>query len=128
MIITQSQLKIVDNSGGKKAKCIKIKGKSGKASANIGDIVLVSIQSLKPRHGNLSRARVNKSEVHRGVLVQTRFSFKQPDQRYLSFNNNSIVLIGSKQTPFGNRISTVLPRKLRRLKWSKLGSMSKGFI
>ncbi len=92
MVISQSKLKIVDNSGGRWAKCIKVKGKSSESFAVVGDVVVVSVQSLRQRHKSQVRLRVNKSEVHLGVLVQTRKSYKQLDGRSISWGNNSIDL------------------------------------
>lgn len=128
MIKAQSILRVVDNSGGKKARCIQIKGKSNLASAGIGDTVVVSIQSLRQRYKNQVRIRVNKSEVYRGLVVQTRRFYRQHDGRFIRFENNSLVLLNSGGKMLGNRISTFLPRELRRLKWSRLGVLSKGFV
>ncbi|CAL8412648.1 unnamed protein product [Dictyota dichotoma] len=128
MIVSQSKLRIVDNSGGKWAKCIKVKGKAAKAFAVLGDTVVVSVQSLRQRHKSQVRLRVNKSEIHLGVLVQTRRFYKQVDGRVIRWGNNSIVLIGAKKNVLGTRISSTLPRELRRLKWAKLGVLAKGFV
>nr|YP_009672636.1 ribosomal protein L14 [Dictyopteris divaricata]QDB64121.1 ribosomal protein L14 [Dictyopteris divaricata] len=128
MVRAQSILKIVDNSGGKKAKCLKVKGKSGLSHANLGDVVVVSIQSVKPRYKSQVRVRVNRSEVHRGVVVQTRRFYRQSDGKRLSFGSNSVVLINSKGKSIGTRISTFLPRYLRHLKWSKIGVLARGLI
>jgi len=128
MIIAESKLRIVDNSGGRWAKCIKVKGKSAKAFARIGDTVVVSVKSLRQRHKSQVRLRVNKSEVHLGVLVQTRRFDRQLDGRAVWWGSNSIVLIGPKKNILGTRISSTLPRELRRLKWAKLGVLAKGFV
>lgn len=128
MVKIQSILRIVDNSGGKRARCIKILGKSSNSSALIGDLVVVSIKSLRPRYRSQVRVRVNKTEVHRGVLVQTKRFSKTKDGRLLSFNFNSVVLITSQGKPLGTRVLTVLPRILRNLGWAKLVTLSKGFI
>ena len=128
MIKIQSTLKIVDNSGGKRAKCIKILGKSSNSSAFVGDLIIISIKSLRPRYRSQVRVRVNKTEVHRGVVVQTRRFSKYKDGRLTFFNNNSVVLITTQGKPLGTRILTFLPRSLRSLGWSKLVTLSKGFI
>lgn len=128
MIKAQTLLKVVDNSGGKIAKCIKVKGKGGKSSANLGDIVIVSIQSLRKRYRSKVRIRVNKSEVHHAVVVQTKRFHRYKDGRRIRFGRNSIVLTTSKSKILGTRISTFVPRVLRYSKWSKLGILGKGFI
>nr|QWK44490.1 ribosomal protein L14 [Desmarestia aculeata] len=128
MIRAQTLLKVVDNSGAKLVKCIKVKKKSGKAHANIGDIVLVAVQSLRPRFGRRVRLKMNKSEVHHGVVVQTRRLHRNRAGVGLSFNCNSVVLITSKHKPLGTRISATLPSRLRGLKWAKLAAMAKKIV
>nr|YP_011008431.1 ribosomal protein L14 [Undaria peterseniana]WBP70402.1 ribosomal protein L14 [Undaria peterseniana] len=128
MIRTQSLLKVIDNSGAKLVKCIKVKNKGNKAHANIGDIVLVAVQSLRPRYGRRVRLKMNKSEVHHGVVVQTRRLFRNKAGVGVSFASNSIALITSQQKPLGSRISAILPSRLRGLKWAKLAAMSKKII
>lgn len=128
MIRTQTLLKVVDNSGAKLVKCIKVKKKGGKMSANIGDVVLVSVQTLRPRYGRRVRLKMNKSEVHHAVVVQTRRLSRNKGGIGQSFSSNSVVLITPQLKPLGTRISAVLPSRLRSLKWAKLAAMAKKII
>ncbi len=128
MIKTQTLLKVVDNSGAKLVKCIKVKKKGGKSYANIGDIVLVAVQSLRPRYGRRVRLKMNKSEVHHGVIVQTRRLHRNKGGLGQSFGSNSVALITPQLKPLGTRISAVLPSRLRGLKWAKLAAMAKKII
>nr|QWK44952.1 ribosomal protein L14 [Protohalopteris sp.] len=128
MIRAQTLLKVVDNCGGKTARCIKVKGKSGKSAAYLGDIVIVSIQSLRKRYRSQVRVRVDKSEIYHGLVVQTQKFSRYSTGRGIRFGRNAIVLITSKNKILGSRISTFIPRKFRCLKWSKLGILGKGFI
>nr|YP_011016984.1 ribosomal protein L14 [Lessonia nigrescens]WQB61662.1 ribosomal protein L14 [Lessonia nigrescens] len=128
MIRPQSLLKVVDNSGAKLVKCIKVKKKGGKSYANVGDIVLVAVQSLRPRYGRRVRLKMNKSEIHHGVVVQSRRLFRNKAGVGISFSSNSIALITSQQKPLGTRISAILPRRLRCLKWAKLAAMATKII
>nr|QWK44987.1 ribosomal protein L14 [Analipus japonicus] len=128
MIRAQTLLKVIDNSGAKLVKCIKVKNKSGKSYANIGDIVLVAVQSLRPRYGRRVRLKMNKSEVHHGVIVQTRRLHRTKGGVGLSFGSNSVALITPAEKPLGTRISAALPRRLRGLKWAKLAAMAKRIV
>jgi large subunit ribosomal protein L14 len=47
MIQQQTILKVSDNSGAKTVKCIKILGGFRKRYANLGDIIVVSVQRLR---------------------------------------------------------------------------------
>lgn len=78
-------------------------------------IGVVSVKILPQRHKSQVRLRVNKSEVHLGG-------------RFVQWGSNSVVLIGFEKYISGTRISSPLPRELRRLKWAKLGVLAKGFV
>ncbi|CAM9568787.1 unnamed protein product, partial [Laminaria digitata] len=75
--------------------------KSGKAHANVGDVVLVAVQSLRPRYGRRVRLKMNKSEVHHAVIVQTRRLFRNKADVGVSFASNSVALITPQQKPLG---------------------------
>lgn len=128
MIQPQTLLQVVDNSGAKLVKCIKVKKKGVKSHGNIGDIVLVAVQTLRPRYGRRIRLKMNKSEVHHGVIVQTRRLFRNKGGFGQSFSLNSVALITPQLKPLGTRISAVLPSRLRGLKWVKLAAMAKKII
>lgn len=123
MIQAQTILKVVDNSGAKLVKCIKIK--KGKSSAGIGDILLVSVKVLRPRYGRRVRLKMNKSEVHQGVVVQTRKLHRAKSGVGSSFGCNSVALISLQEKPLGTRIAATIPTRLRGLKWAKLVAMAR---
>ena len=128
MIRTHTIIKVIDNSGAKMVKCIKVKKKGGKSYAEVGDIVLVSVQSLRPRYGRRIKLKMNKSEIHHGVIVQTRRLYRNKGGVGQSFGSNSVALITPQLKPLGTRISAVLPARLRGLKWAKLAAMAKKII
>ena len=47
MIQQRSVLKVVDNSGAKIVRCIKVLGGFKKQYASLGDIIVVSVQQLR---------------------------------------------------------------------------------
>ena len=55
MIQQESILKVVDNSGAKTVKCIKVLGGFQKRYAKLGDIVVVSVQKLRNRSKKTSK-------------------------------------------------------------------------
>ena len=65
MIQMQSLLKIADNSGARSVMCIKVLGGSGRKTAAVGDVIVVSIKEAIPR------GRVKKGDIHRAVIVRT---------------------------------------------------------
>ena len=48
MIQPQTRLKVADNSGAKIVQCIKVLGGSMKRTANIGDVIVVSVKTATP--------------------------------------------------------------------------------
>lgn len=59
MIIIGTKLLIVDNSGGKIAKCIRIIEKGKKKFASVGNTILVSLVKF------INKKKVKKSYLHR---------------------------------------------------------------
>ena len=49
MIQMQSNLEIADNSGARRVQCIKVLGGSGRRSAGVGDVIVVSVKEAIPR-------------------------------------------------------------------------------
>ena len=64
MIQMQSNLEVADNSGARRVQCIKVLGGSGRKTAAVGDVIVVSIKEAIPR------GRVKKGDVHRAVIVR----------------------------------------------------------
>ncbi|HCM14683.1 MAG TPA: 50S ribosomal protein L14, partial [Candidatus Cloacimonas sp.] len=48
MIQVQTILNIADNSGAKKAMCIKVLGGSKRKYATVGDVIVIAIKSATP--------------------------------------------------------------------------------
>ena len=57
MIQQQTILKVLDNSGAKTVKCIKVLGGFKKRYAKLGDIIVVSIQELKNKAKSISKVK-----------------------------------------------------------------------
>lgn len=57
MIQQQTSLKVLDNSGAKKVKCIKILGGSKKKYATLGDIIVISVQQLRKKSKKIKKIK-----------------------------------------------------------------------
>ena len=73
MIQMQTRMDVADNSGAREVMCVKVLGGSKRKTAAIGDVVVVSIKDAIPR------GKVKKGDVHRAVIVRTRFVTKRQD-------------------------------------------------
>ena len=61
MIQVQTMLKIADNSGAKRAQCIKVLGGTRRRYARGGDIVVLAVKDALPN------SQIKKGDVVRGV-------------------------------------------------------------
>jgi large subunit ribosomal protein L14 len=49
MIQMQSNLEVADNSGARRVQCIKVLGGSHRRTADVGDVIVVSVKDAIPR-------------------------------------------------------------------------------
>lgn len=117
MVQMLSKLHVADNSGAKKVQCIKVLGGAGKMSANIGDVIVVSIKSALPG------AKVKPGEVHRAIIVRTKKGINRSHST-IKFDRNNVVLIDKGGEPIGSRVFGPITRELRSLGYSKIVSLA----
>ena len=122
----QTILRVFDNSGAKTAKCIKVLGGFKKRYANLGDIIVVSIQQL--RNKSKKTSKVSKGEVFRGLVVKTKKQYKKKDGSSFFLYENAVVLINKQGNPIGTRILGPMPKVLKKKKFMKFVSLSVGLI
>jgi large subunit ribosomal protein L14 len=118
MIQMQSRMDVADNSGAKKVQCIKVLGGSHRRTANIGDVVIVSIKEAIPR------GRVKKGDIHRAVIVRSRHGLQRPNGEKIRFDGNAAVLITNQGEPIGTRIFGPVTRELRAQGYMKIISLA----
>ncbi len=118
MIQVQTMLNIADNSGAKKAMCIKVLGGSKRKYASIGDIIVVAIKSATPT------GKVKKGTVQKAVIVRTAKEIRRPDGSYIRFQDNAAVIIDEKMEPKGTRIFGPVARELREHEFMKIVSLA----
>jgi large subunit ribosomal protein L14 len=121
MLQPQSIVVVADNSGGKIARVFKVLGGSRRRYAQIGDTVVVSIQTAAPR------AVVKKKDIYRAVVVRQTKPFGRKDGSHIRFDENAVVLIekqGKEMAPKGNRIFGPVPRELSERGWHSIVSLA----
>lgn len=113
MIQDRSLVVVADNSGAKIGRIFKILGSSKKRYAEIGEIVVFSVQTAEPRK------QVKKKDVLRGVVVRQRKPFRRKDGSYIRFDENAVVAIEgagkNAKEPKAGRIFGPIPRELQEL-------------
>ncbi|MCH7922095.1 MAG: 50S ribosomal protein L14 [Nitrospinae bacterium] len=118
MIQQESVVDIADNSGAKRALCIRVLGGTRKRYARVGDVIVVTVKEAVPN------SAVSKGEVKRAVIVRTAKEVGRPDGSYIRFDNNAAVLINEAGEPLGTRIFGPIARELRAKKFMKIISLA----
>ena len=119
MIQPRSLVKIADNSGGIIGRVFKVLGGSKRRYAELGDEVVISIQTAQPRKP------VKKKEVHRAVVVRQKKSFRRKDGSYVRFNQNAVVLVEKeKKEPKASRVFGPIPREIVERGYQKVASLA----
>lgn len=122
MIQEQTMLDVADNSGAKRAQCIKVLGGSRRRYASLGDIIVVSVKKALPN------GEVKAGQVVKGVVVRTAQNVRRNDGSYIRFDRNAIVLIDNDQNPRGTRIFGAVARELRDKNFMKIVSLAEEVI
>ena len=119
MIQPETLVKVSDNTGAKIGRVFKILGSSKKRYAQIGERVVLSVQTAEPRK------QVKKKEVLHAVVVRQRKPFRRKDGSYIRFDENAVVIIDKeKGEPRAGRIFGPIPRELSELGYQKIASLA----
>lgn len=119
MLHERSIISVADNSGAKIVRVFKVLGSAAKRYAEIGDIVVVSVQKAEPRKA------VKKKDVLRGVVVRQKKAFRRKDGSYIRFDENAVVIIDkTKNEPIAGRIFGPIPRELGEKGYQKIASLA----
>ena len=118
MIRMRTLLEVADNTGAKKASCIGVIGRSGRLTAEVGDIISANIKEATPD------ASIKQGEVVKAVIVRTKNKIRRPDGTTLRFDTNALVIIDPQRNPRGTRIFGPVPRELRDRGFMKIISLA----
>ena len=118
MIQVETNLKVADNSGAKKVRCIKVLGGSKRRYASVGDVIVVSITEA------ISTSKVKKGSVQKAVVVRTAYPITRKDGSRIKFDSNACVILGNNNEPVGTRIFGQVTRELRHKKYMKIVSLA----
>ncbi len=118
MIQMQTRMEVADNSGARLVQCVKVLGGSHRRTADIGDVVIVSVKDAIPR------GKVKKGTVQRAVIVRTRHGTNRAHGEKIRFDGNACVLINAQGEPIGTRIFGPVTRELRGKGYTKILSLA----
>lgn len=107
MIQPRTIVNIADNSGAKIGRIFKILGSSKKRYAEIGELVVLSVQKAEPRK------TIKKKDVLRAVVVRQTKALRRKDGSYIRFDENAVVIVEKeKNEPVAGRIFGPIPREV----------------
>jgi len=117
MIQVGTTLVISDNSGAKKAKCIKILKKTKNTMGQIGDVLVVSLQET-----NLTTKTktLKKGQLFKAVLLETKRPKRRRDGTSYTFQRNAAALLSAQGSPLGTRVQGTAPFEVREKNFMKL--------
>lgn len=117
MIQRETKLNVIDNTGAKEVKCIKV---FNKWFGNVGDVVVVTIKKC------LSHKKIKKGMIFKGVIVKTRKSIIRFGKNSIKNTINGIVLLkkNEKYQPAGTRIIGSVAFELRKKGYMKIISLA----
>ncbi|MEA1929824.1 MAG: 50S ribosomal protein L14 [Patescibacteria group bacterium] len=122
MIQPQSIVKIADNTGAKLGRVFKVLGSSKKRYAEIGELVILSVQSAEPRKS------VKKKEICRALVIRQKKPLRRADGSYVRFDENAVVILEASgkdaKEPKGGRIFGPIPREISELGYQKIVSLA----
>lgn len=122
MIQEMTMLDVADNTGAKRAMCIKVLGGSRRRYASLGDVVVAVVKKALPT------GEVKEHEVVQGVVVRTAKEVRRDDGSYIRFDRNALVVIDKDGNPRGTRIFGAVARELRDRNFMKIVSLAEEVV
>jgi len=118
MIHLNTKLVVADNSGAKIVKCIKVLGSTGKKVGYVGQKIVVSIREALPK------MKVSKGQVCYAIIIRTKTPVRRADGSYISFDDNSVVMLDKKGEMIGTRVFGPVPREVKGSGYLKIASLA----
>ena len=117
MLQELSNLVVADNTGAKRAMCVRIL-RQRKEYAHLGDIIRVAPKEASPT------SSIKKGPVATAVIIRTGQTIRREDGSMVHFDQNACVLVDSKLNPIGTRVFGPVARELRDRNYMKILSMA----
>ena len=125
MIQSGTLLRIVDNTGAKTALCLKVDSGFKRRYAISGDIIYVSIRSLRLKRRNT--VKVKKGELYKALLLRVKSAqIKFCGSFYSYFSFPCAILLIKKKKIMGTRIYGSISNEFRYTKYLKALTLSAG--
>ena len=115
MIQIKTNLKVADNTGGKKIICIRV---IRRKIARVGIIIIAVVKDTNPN------IIIKQSEIIRAVVIRTKKNYRPKSAIWISFAENAAVIINKNEDPRRSRVFGPTIRELRDGRFAKITSLS----
>lgn len=123
MIQPRSIVRITDNCGATVGRIFKVLGSSKKRYAEIGDLVVLSVQKAQPRK------QIKKKDVLSAIVVRQVKAFRRKDGSYIRFDENSVVVLNKdRKEPIAGRIFGPIPREISERGFQSIASKASEIV
>lgn len=131
MIYIGTNLTVIDNTGAKILRCLKIFYKNEGVP---GSLVITSIKKILPYRDSLKQAgvkqKLEKGDLVFGVIASSRKSLKRLTGNIVKSRYNAVILLKSKKErePLANRVLAPIYDELRLSGYTKIVSLSQNIF
>jgi large subunit ribosomal protein L14 len=124
MIQRGTILKVIDNTGAKKIKCIGIPGHSKIRYAYIGDVIVGSVKEAQPRQ------KIQKGDIVYALIVRQKKPYQIGKTGiYIRFDDNAVILVDkNSKKPLGKRFDGPIPRVLKEKGFGEVVNLAKNVV
>jgi large subunit ribosomal protein L14 len=126
MIQVGTILNVIDNSGAKKVCCIKVMKGFRQRYACLGDLIMISIKSLRKKRKSTSKTK--KGQIYKALVIRTKVGVKSHSDGKIQFLENCVTLLSKQDKFVGTRILGPLSVQLRNTKFLRVLSIASGLI
>jgi large subunit ribosomal protein L14 len=126
MIQKGSFLNVIDNSGGKVVCCIQVSNGYRKRYAKIGDLIVVSVKSLRLQKRIF--VKLKKGDVCKAVVIRTKTNCRINNFEILNFSENEVILLNKQNKFIGTRILGTIPKIFRHSRFLKIFSLASNIV
>ncbi|RDB31388.1 LSU ribosomal protein L14p (L23e) [Candidatus Similichlamydia laticola] len=113
---------VADNTGALSVRCIKVLKGSRRRYAGVGDLIVCSVKSARPR------SSVPKKSVVKAVIVRQKRKIRRNDGTVLNFESNACVIVDEEGNPKGSRVMGPVARELRDSGYLKICSLAREVV
>lgn len=123
MIQPRTIVKIADNSGAKIGRIFKVLGATRKRYAELGEVVVLSVQKAEPRKA------IKKKDVLQAVVVRQIKPTRRKDGSYIRFDENAVVIVEKDKTePIAGRVFGPIPREVAEAGFKTIASKAEEIV